>query len=312
MNKDKGMNKDTNVIRLRSRIMQSEMREFEKKWLEDTTPLSFIDWIYINHNVFLYEINSTQQKSFMDNFDYYTSARISDPKSSTYIHFVLWLKISRTFNFKCIITGTTSEQIITLYDEHNNTTPLEEVEFEKKEEVKSPVNEVIICRMTDIPREDWDKIVSNNTHKSSMSTQDYALIFHNVASYSHGSEYVTNYNESTFNNKDGGNFMTFPEYMKKIARWEAPHTAYTKFDTWDSLDTEYRKQQNLGVIAPRIIERAIDRTKARKIVKFTRMNTSQLEGLIDEIKAEIEKSHDPIDVKRLALAERYHKKLITA
>jgi hypothetical protein len=302
----------TQKIRMRSQLSREKMSELERGWLADTRVISFNDWAYVFHNVFLYDIPNDQIKVFGRYLDEYLTVRISDPNYSGYTHFVLWLKTARAFSFTCASSSQGTDHIINVYDEYVNNTPLDEEDVPAEEDFES--NSVVMTALSDLLGSRWEDI-GDEWAKSSFykmwTVYDYGLLVHNIVAYSHGGDYVSQYNTSTFSHKDSGNFLTFPMYLKKMVKKAIPNTVTTKFKSWDELDIAYCKMQfkDGDIPVSRDTAKVDDKTKAKVVKAFKPMPAKDLAVLIETIKSDVERGHLAADMMKLAMAEKYHARI---
>ena len=203
----------TQKIRLRSEVSQDELDKIDKEWMYDDTLMSFIDYLYVKHNIFTYSPRDTQILSKV--IPFYRSVRISDPKHKTYTHFVLWFDMQGR-EFVDENSGRTSKEILALYNSYY------ENKKDKKGAVEAPTeNRIVVRNYANLTSSERDKLADEYSQSGrKLSLYDWLLVYKKVSHTQVGGTYVEEYNNSNYADLSRDICCSFPKWLMMVKKRE--------------------------------------------------------------------------------------------
>ena len=231
-------------VRPRIKVGNNYIKDAEATWLNESTNLSFADWLYINHNIFSY--NVSDKNALEQAMTAYNSLPVSDPYGKNYIHFIKWGYLTNAFKFTDIITGRTSQNVIDMYREYIGD---EEIEVEDDVDEADPETFVdeyhrSVLNWEDVPFKERSALAfeySKSGMAAVLALSDWLLVYKNIASINTDTDYIQEYNESSFSHEDSRTYLSFPAWLHRIKRVtrtlkHEQHKTYPELaDLWESL-----------------------------------------------------------------------------
>lgn len=284
-----------NKIRLQSELSKDEKRDLNDKWFKADTTLPFVDWAYIEQNVFYYD---PQNYEILDQLKKYKGYGPSLPHKDGYVHFVEWLKMGG-YNFYDTNSGRTRDEIIKLYDAAHIG-------------VNQPENRITLRMKSELTQAQLNKLILEhsqyvNDTSDPLGFEDWLIVYHKTVSWGYGESSVTEYNNSMHSDLYNKQFMVYPEYAINVAKMSNPKGSigFDKmtplcYDAWGI----NKKRKNT---TPSETVMVCD---VKTHFTFDRMTLDKLDNRIALLEKQMEEEGlTPVIQQRIAMAVKYRNRL---